>query len=88
MKPVLEQQHPLFRLAGDSAYPRSKLLIPPYSNAEAGDDETKRLFNLRLSGIRTECSENIYGNHVLTTSPFNVTYYVLLQECGNKGSPY
>ena len=35
VKPVLEQQHPLFRLAGDSGYPKSKLLVTPYSMAEA-----------------------------------------------------
>ena len=61
MKPVLEQQHPLFHLAGDSGYPKSKLLVTPYSNNEAMQDESKRLFNLRHSGIRTECTEVIFG---------------------------
>ena len=46
-KQFLEQRWPRFLLAGDSAYPKSTVLVTPYTQAEAQDDETKRLFNLR-----------------------------------------
>ena len=42
VKVHLEEQHPLFRVLGDSAYPKSKLLITPYSTAQAANDESKR----------------------------------------------
>ena len=61
VKVLLESQHPLFRIAGDSAYPKSKLMVTPYRTAEAANDPSKRLFNLRLCGARTECTEDIYG---------------------------
>ena len=63
VKVMLERQHPLFRVAGDSAYPKSKLLVTPYRTAEAANNDSKRLFNIRLCGLRTECTEHIYGKH-------------------------
>jgi hypothetical protein len=59
-KQYLEQQR-LYLLAGDSAYPISENLMKPYTNAEAGQDASKRLFNKRLCGLRTVMSENVYG---------------------------
>ena len=74
---ALEQQPhiPQFRILADSAYPKSKLVVTPYRTAEAAADESKRLFNLRLCGARTECTENVYGkylnNNILTIAqPF------------------
>lgn len=61
VKGILEGQHPKFLLAGDSGYPKSKLLVTPFSNDDALGDANKRLFNLRLSGLRAEGSENIFG---------------------------
>jgi DDE superfamily endonuclease len=59
-KPEIEAQR-RFLLAGDSAYPISDTLIKPYTNQEALGDERKRLFNSRLSGLRTEMTENVFG---------------------------
>jgi hypothetical protein len=50
-----------YLLAGDSAYPISTVLVKPYSNREALDDALKRLFNKRLSSIRTRMSENVFA---------------------------
>ena len=46
-KQYLEQRWPRFLLAGDSAYPKSTVLVTPYTEAEAQNDASKRLFNLR-----------------------------------------
>jgi hypothetical protein len=50
-----------FLLAADSAYPISPVVMKPYTNREAGEDDTKRLFNFRLSALRTVMSENVFG---------------------------
>ena len=50
-----------YLLAGDSAYPISTVLMKPYTNREAGNDALKRLFNSRLSSIRTMMSENVFA---------------------------
>jgi hypothetical protein len=60
VKQVLERQRQ-FLLAGDSGYPISENLITPYRNAEALGNRRKRKFNTRLSGLRTVCTENIFG---------------------------
>ena len=60
MKPIIEGQR-RYLLAGDSAYPISGVLIKPYTNEEALTNERKRLFNARLSGLRTVMSENVFG---------------------------
>ena len=60
VKPYLEEQR-RFYIAGDSGYPISEILIKPYTTAESAQDARKRLFNRRLSGLRTVMSENIYG---------------------------
>ena len=46
-KQYVEQRYPRFLMAGDAGYPRSSVVVIPYSQAEARDDESKRLFNLR-----------------------------------------
>ena len=61
VKPELEQRHPHYLIAGDSGYPKSKTLVTPYTTQEALNDDRKRLFNLRHSGLRTECTEHIFG---------------------------
>jgi hypothetical protein len=60
VKRVLEQQREHL-VAGDSGYPISDVLIKPYTTQESLQDATKRLFNQRLSGLRTVQSENIFG---------------------------
>ena len=60
VKPFIEQQR-RFLVAGDSGYPISEVLIKPFNTAEAGDDRRKRLFNQRLSGLRTVMTENLFG---------------------------
>ena len=60
VKPYIEQQR-RFYCAGDSGYPISEVLIKPYSTAEAANSRRKRIFNSRLSGLRTRMSENLYG---------------------------
>ena len=59
-KPLIEQNR-RFLLAGDSAFPISDVLVKPYSTRDAMDDRRKRLFNIRLSGLRTVMTENVYG---------------------------
>ena len=36
-------------------------MIKPYPTNESSNDRRKRLFNRRLSGLRTVMSENLYG---------------------------
>ena len=55
------EQQKRFLLAGDSGYPTSENLVKPYSTAESANDPRKRLFNRRLSGLRTMMSECLYG---------------------------
>ena len=52
-----------FMVAGDSGYPISEVLMKPFPIAEAAQCVRKRLFNRRISGLRTVMSENI--NRVL-----------------------
>ena len=59
-KPEIEANR-AYLLAGDSGFPISDVLIKPYTNEEAMANSRYRLFNLRLSGLRTVMSENIYG---------------------------
>ncbi len=62
-KTVIEgqtDQNP-FLLAGDSGYPLSQYLIVPYTTEEALNDESKRRFNRRHSGLRTVVTENIFA---------------------------
>ena len=61
VKKVLERRQPRFKLAGDSGYPRSPILITPFTQEEGQNDMRKRLFNLRHSGLRAECTECIFG---------------------------
>ena len=60
VKRHIEQQK-RFLLAGDSGYPTSENLVKPYSTAESANDPRKRLFNRRLSGLRTVMSECLFG---------------------------
>ena len=60
VKRHIEQQK-RFLLAGDSGYPTSENLVKPYSTAESANDPRKRLFNRRLSGLRTMMSECLFG---------------------------
>ena len=48
-KQYVEQRYPRFLLAGDAGYPRSTVVVVPYTEAEAQNDDRKRLFNLRLA---------------------------------------
>ena len=59
-KPLIEQQR-RFLLAGDSAFPLSDVLIKPFSNDDALEDPALRLFNSRLSGLRTVMTENTFA---------------------------
>ena len=60
LKRLIELQK-RFLIAGDSGYPSSKNLVKPYSTAESANDPQKRLFNKRLSGLRTVMSECLFG---------------------------
>ena len=46
-KQYLEQRFPRFLVAADAGYPRSTVVVVPYTDAEARRDESKRLLNLR-----------------------------------------
>ncbi len=58
-KEIMEAQQ-MFSIAGDSAYPMSRTLLKPFSNAEATTPNHRR-FNRLLCGLRTVCTENIIG---------------------------
>jgi hypothetical protein len=60
VKQIIQRQR-RWMVAGDSAYPISEVCITPYLVAAAIADPTKSLFNRRHSGLRTVCTENIYG---------------------------
>ncbi len=51
----------VYCIAGDSAYPISPVLMKPYNNREALNNALMRLFNTRLSSIRTKMSENVFA---------------------------
>jgi len=53
------QRH--YLVAGDSGYPISETCITPYRVAEAAGDPSKRLFNRKHAGLRTLCTECIFG---------------------------
>ena len=55
---ILVFSYLFYSVIGDSAYPISRTLVKPYLNPEEG---RKRLFNRRLSGIRTIATENSIG---------------------------
>ena len=46
VKVVVEGQHPLFCVLGDSAYPKSKVMVTPYKTPEAAADLSKRQENI------------------------------------------
>ena len=46
-KVVIERRFPRYLLAGDQGYPKSEVLVIPYSDEEALHDPSKRLFNMR-----------------------------------------
>ena len=50
-----------FKAAGDSAYPISKVMMKPYSQAVSERDPRMRLFNRRLSGLCTVMSKCVFG---------------------------
>ena len=60
VKKALETRQPRFRVAGDSAYPKSVMLVTPFSNEESDHNPRKRLFNLRHAGLRAECTKTIF----------------------------
>jgi len=60
VKRVIQRQRQ-FLIAGDSAYPISEVCITPYRVAETVADRSKALFNRRHSGLRTVCTENLFG---------------------------
>lgn len=60
VKAHIDQQR-RFYIAGDSAYPMSEVLVKPYTAVESVNDRSMRLFNKRLSGIRTRTTENVYA---------------------------
>jgi hypothetical protein len=50
-----------YLIAGDSAYPISPVLVKPYNNREELNNALNKLFNQRLSAIRTIMSENVFA---------------------------
>ena len=58
---VVEEQR-RFLIAGDTGYPISDTLVKPYPTNESSHDRRKRLFNRRLSGLRTVMSECLFGS--------------------------
>ena len=46
---------------GDSAYAQSNVMMTPYPENQAQNDDSKNLFNVRHSAARMEMTECIYG---------------------------
>jgi hypothetical protein len=61
VRTYLEAVPGTYYIAGDSAYPISPVLMKPYTNREAQEDPLARLFNARLSALRTVMSENVFA---------------------------
>jgi hypothetical protein len=61
VRTYLEAVPGAYFIAGDSAYPISPVLMKPYTNREALEDPLSRLFNARLSALRTVMSENVFA---------------------------
>ena len=60
-KQIIEEQI-MFKIAGDSGYPISQVLVKPYSALEVQEDPRRRkAFNRKLSGLRTLMTEDIFG---------------------------
>ena len=59
-KQIIEEQI-VYKIAGDSGYPISQVLVKPYSKAEVNENPRRRAFNRNLSGLRTVMTENIFG---------------------------
>ena len=58
---LIVEADPSHFICGDSAYPISRVLVKPYPPAETRHSRRKRIFNKKLSGIRTCVTENIFG---------------------------
>lgn len=50
-----------YKCAADSGYGISQIIVKPYTTLEAINDPRKKLFNHKLSSIRTIMTENIFG---------------------------
>jgi hypothetical protein len=80
VRTFLESVPGAYYIAGDSAYPISPVLMKPYSNREAQADPLSRLFNARLSALRTVMSENVFARLVkivgsdMSSLPFPKNY--------------
>ena len=60
-KHIIEEQIQ-YKIAADSGYPISQVLVKPYSAAEVLEDpRRRRTFNRKLSGLRTIMTEDIFG---------------------------
>ena len=59
-KQIIEEQIE-YKIAADSGYPISQVLVKPYSAAEVNENPRRRTFNRKLSGLRTVMTEDIFG---------------------------
>ena len=50
-----------YKCAADSGYAISQVMVKPYNTVDAYNDRRKRMFNKKLSAIRTTMTENIFG---------------------------
>ena len=60
-RPYIETRWPKYFLAGDSGNFKCAVLITPNSAQEELNNPRRRLFNIRLSGLRCETTECIFG---------------------------
>ena len=58
-KHIIEEQIE-YKIAADSGYPISQVLVKPYSAPEVNENP-RRTFNRKLSGLRTVMTEDIFG---------------------------
>ena len=59
-KQIIEEQIE-YKIAADSGYPISQVLVKPYSAPEVNENP-RRTFNRKLSGLRTVMTEDIFGH--------------------------
>ena len=58
---LIVEADPSHRICGDSAYPISAVMVKPYPARETRNNRENRIFNKKLSQIRTLMTEDVFG---------------------------
>ena len=77
IKAWVETHVPRRSILADSAYPQTDVLMTPYPENQARNDDSKCLYNVRHSSSRMEMLECIYGEK------FVIRIYIEINQPGN-----